>query len=198
VPIRYGNEPADRVIYVIARGWHTDIGIPIEEAGGRLISFPKSFPGVRYLVFGFGNRDYLLSNRGNFGDMLRALLPGPGAVLVTALRETPQEAFGSDNVVRIHLTRAGLRNLTQFVSDPLETAGEPRPIAEGPYPGSLFYASPVSYSAFYTCNTWTAEALRRAELPVRSTGILFTDQLMEQVRQLSAAEAFDSRSVAAR
>jgi hypothetical protein len=33
---------------------------------------------------------------------------------------------------------------------------------------------------------------------VRSTGILFTDQLMEQVRQLSAAEAFDSRSVAAR
>src|SRR5689334_1907965 len=110
--IRHDNDPPDRVLYVIARGWHTDIGLRIEEAGGRLISFRKSFPGVRYLVFGLGNRDYLLSNRGNFGDMLRALLPGPGAVLVTALRETPQEAFGSDNVVRIHLTRAGLRNLT--------------------------------------------------------------------------------------
>ena len=52
--IRHDNDPADRVIYVIARGWHTDIGLSIKEARGRLISFRKSFPGVRYLVFGFG------------------------------------------------------------------------------------------------------------------------------------------------
>ena len=39
-------------------------------------------------------------------------------------------------------------------------------LADGPYVGSVFYASTETYDAFHTCNTWTALVLRDGGLPV--------------------------------
>jgi hypothetical protein len=59
-------------------------------------------------------------------------------------------------------------------------------IADGPYPGSLFYASSGTYSGFYTCNTWTADALRVGGLPVSSDGVLFAGQVMDRARRAAS------------
>ena len=63
----------------------------------------------------------------------------------------------------------------------------PRAIADGPYPGSLFYVSTRTYSAGYTCNTWTAEALQTAGLPVHADGVVFADEVADQARRIAAA-----------
>jgi hypothetical protein len=42
------------------------------------------------------------------------------------------------------------------------------------------------YSALYTCNTWAADTLRSAGLPVRSTMTLLAGQLWRQVTRLAA------------
>ncbi|HEX5325924.1 MAG TPA: DUF2459 domain-containing protein, partial [Acetobacteraceae bacterium] len=73
-------------VYVIDRGWHTDIGLGADDVRGPLATLEADFPGVRYLVFGFGDRAYLLSPYRSFIDMIAALVPGRGAMLVTALR----------------------------------------------------------------------------------------------------------------
>jgi hypothetical protein len=49
---------------------------------------------------------------------------------------------------------------------------------------SAYYESVQRYSALHTCNTWAAEALKSAELPVSSSGVEFAWQLWEQVRRL--------------
>ena len=49
----------EATVYVVGRGWHTDIGLPVDEVTGPLASLESDFPGVRFMVFGFGEREYL-------------------------------------------------------------------------------------------------------------------------------------------
>ena len=59
--------------------------------------------------------------------------------------------------------------------------GRPRRIAAGPYSQSTFYAASGRYDITHTCNTWTAEALRVAGLPVSAAGVIFADQVTGQL-----------------
>jgi hypothetical protein len=141
------------------------------------------------LVIGFGQRAYLLHREPDLADMLAALAPGPGALLVTALRDTPQTAFPADDVVVLRVSARGLARLTDFIAGSFERPpdGALHAIADGPYPGSLFYASTGTYSAGFTCNTWTAEALQTAGLPVHVAGVMFAGEVADQARRIAAA-----------
>ena len=180
--------------FVIDRGWHTDIGIGVEDLHGPLTTIEQSFPGVRYLVFGFGDRAYLLARRRMLLDMVGALFPDPGAILVTALRAPPADAFGAEHVVPLPLSRTQFDRLTGFIWDDMrkDQRGLPLVIAEGPYPGSVFYASSAIYDVAYTCNTWTADALHVAGLPIDPDGVVFASQLMRRVR--SVAQSSETRT----
>jgi uncharacterized protein (TIGR02117 family) len=188
--------PDGAVVYVIGRGWHTDIGLPVEEIAGPLATLEKAFPGVRVLTFGFGERQFLVDRKKTFGAMLNALLPSESAVLMTALRTTPEEAFGAGNVVVLSISRAGLDKIEASIWRELEqsTNGEPTPLAEGPYPGSVFYAARDTYDGLYTCNTWTADILRAGGLPMSATGVLFAGQVMGMARWIGARHASSLRT----
>ena len=181
--------PRTETIYLVERGWHTDIGIAATQVGDTLGELRKTFPNVGTLVIGFGQRAYLLHREHDLADMLAALAPGPGALLVTALRDTPQTAFPTEDVVVLRVSARGLARLTDFVAGSFErpSDGALHAIADGPYPGSLFYASTHTYSAGYTCNTWTAEALQTAGLPVHAAGVVFADEVADQARRVAAA-----------
>jgi len=178
-------EGADR-IYVIDRGWHTDIGLPVAELHGKLALLAADFPGATSLTIGFGDRAYLLNRDTNFFDMLRALLPGKAALLVTGLRVPPEAAFGADNVVTLPIAKPQLHALEAFLASYFATdrAGHPLRLADGPYPGSLFFASDAAYDALHTCNTWTVESLRAGGYPVSTTLVIFAAQVMAEARKL--------------
>src|SRR6202046_4853942 len=73
----------DAIVYVVGRDWHTDIGLPVEEIEGPLATLEKPFPNVRFLTFGFGERQFLVNHKKDFGAMLSALLPSRRALLMT-------------------------------------------------------------------------------------------------------------------
>jgi uncharacterized protein (TIGR02117 family) len=181
--------PKTETIYLVERGWHTDIGLPATQLDDTLAELRTTFPGVHTLVIGFGQRAYLLHREPDLADMLAALAPGPGALLVTALRDTPQTAFPADDVVVLRVSARGLARLTDFIAGSFERLpdGALHAIADGPYPGSLFYASTSTYSAGFTCNTWTAEALQTAGLPVHVAGVMFAGEVADQARRIAAA-----------
>jgi uncharacterized protein (TIGR02117 family) len=181
--------PPTETIFLVERGWHTDIGLQATQLGDTLGQLRTTFPGVHTLVIGFGQRAYLLHPHPDFGDMLAALAPGPGAMLVTALRDTPQTSFPAEDIVALHVSARGLARLVDFVTQSFERTpdGTLHAIADGPYPGSLFYASTGTYRAGYTCNTWTAEALQTAGLPVHAAGVVFADEVADQARRIAAA-----------
>lgn len=186
-------QPAEAIVYVIGRDWHTDIGLPVNEIAGPLSMLEKDFPGVRFLTFGFGERQFLMNRETNVGAMLNALLPSKSAMLMTALGATPQAAFGRDNVVVLHVSRTTLERVEARIWQELElsSAGQPLVLGDGPYPGSVFYAARSTYSALYTCNTWSADIMRSAGLPMPAFGVLFAGQVMGMARWMGARHAAD-------
>jgi hypothetical protein len=175
-------------VYVIRRGWHVDVAFDSDDLSAPLASFHAAFPAARYLVFGFGDRHYLL-HKSRLG-MALALWPGPGLILVTGLRATPAEAFGETGVIKLSLSRSAANDVQGFVWRSLISHdGQVAPLQEGPYAGSTYYASTQTYSAFYTCNTWAAQALRAGGLSVRSFGVEFAGELWSQVRRVQKTQA---------
>jgi Protein of unknown function (DUF2459) len=195
-PARFRTEPATTV-YVARRKWHIDVGFAAADLGP-LAFAGAEFPGAKYLFFGFGDRRYLLAKHHNAPVLSGALWPGPGLILLTALKGTPAAAFGSSQVIEIELSGSQARSVQSFIRGSIadRAAYAPVPYEKGPYDGSVYYAASAGYSALHTCNTWAAQTLRTGDVPVRSRGVIFAGQLWSQVRKLAAA-ASPPTSVAA-
>jgi len=176
----------ETTVYVVGRGWHTDIGLPVNEVTGPLASLESDFPGVRFMVFGFGEREYYMRRDEGSGEMLAALLPSKSAILMTALNAPPTEAFADHEVVVLHLPPNDVARIVARLWDGLEkhADGSAVRLANGPYVGSMFYASNETYDGFHTCNTWTALVLRDGGLPM-NTHVLFAGQVMQQVSRIA-------------
>jgi hypothetical protein len=177
-------------LYVVERGWHTDIGLSVDEVSKPLASLEQGFPGVRFMVFGFGERAYYMGKSTGSGEMLTALLPSESAILMTALNASPIEAFPDHKVIILRLPPDNLARVAARLWDDLEKTadGTALRLADGPYVGSVFYASNETYDAFHTCNTWTALLLREAGFPM-DPHVLFADQVMRQVSVIAARQA---------
>lgn len=180
--------PQERqVVYVVRRGWHIDIGIARGDAQPPLLQVAAALPEARYLLFGFGDRRYLL--HGGAGNLAAALWGGAGLVLVTSLEsQQPRQVFGPDSVVEVTLTPHQMGGLQAFIGRSFAARdGALVPVPPGPHAVgsfSAFYESAQSYSARHTCNTWAAEVLESAQLPINSSGVAFAWQLWQQVLRL--------------
>ena len=181
--------PAFTTIHVVARDWHTDVCVDTRDADAQLMRVAKGYDGSRYLCFGFGDRHYLLSRERGPLTLLSALLPGnDGVILLTILRDTPAAAFGADNVVQLDVDARGIERLRAFLNHAIQIDehGAPVSLGDGPYPGGLYFGATARYYGFYTCNTWTADALREAGIPIQGP-VLFAEGVMRQVRDMAAA-----------
>jgi uncharacterized protein (TIGR02117 family) len=171
-------------IYLIAAGWHTEIALPVHAMRDPLQAVAPDFQGAQYLSFGWGERNYYMARAPTVGDAMSALFPGPAVLLVTPLYQPPRESRAGAQVFELNLSTAGLDRLSSYLWEAFDKSGDgtPRRLAAGPGPGSVFYAATGTYSAGYTCNTWTAEGLRVAGVPVTPAGVVFVEQLTDQLR----------------
>jgi uncharacterized protein (TIGR02117 family) len=184
-PATHREPPAEGVAaYVIAGGWHTEIALPIHAIQGPLRALTPDFSGAQFLAFGWGERNYYMARAPTIGDAMRALLPGPAVLLVTPLYRPPRESRSGAQVFEVGLSTAGLGRLSNHLWAAFETSGDgtPRRLAPGPDPGSAFYVATGTYSATYTCNTWTAESLRAGGLPVTPEGVVLASHVTDQLR----------------
>ena len=107
-------------------------------------------------------------------------------MLATGLRTTPDVALGKENVVELSLNERQFGGVENYINRSFAVAqGAPAWIGDGPYVGSLFYASSRSYDLLDTCNTWTAAALRSGGLDEPVALVLFSGQTMRGARRLA-------------
>lgn len=170
-------------VYVARRKWHIDVGFAAADLDPSLQPVKGEFASAKYLFFGFGDRRYLLTKSKTAPLLLRALWPGPALLLVTAIKNPPDFAFGSSQVVRLELNADQTRALQSFIRASMPDSPL-KPLAAGPYPDSAYYPALQAYSALHTCNTWAAEALRAGGQRVRARGVIFAGQLWQQLTRL--------------
>jgi len=191
------SAPAPGVMYLARRSWHIDVGFAVRDLGPSLAFIARRFPHAQYLFFGFGDRHYLLSKGKGTSTLAGALFPGPGLILVTAIENSPSQAFGAPHVLEFALSAPQGAAAQRFVRRSL--AGEEDDIApvaaEGPYEGSVYYSAVARYSALHTCNTWAAEALKAAGFDVHTHLVLFAGQTWNQARRINTRAAAPSAAL---
>lgn len=182
-----GQAPRVETLYVIAEGWHTELALSAAALSGPIVSLEPGSKDGRYMVFGWGERDYYMNPAPGLADLVKAAVPGPSVMLIIPLPERPAAFFVTDSTVfAVPVAKDGLERLSTFLWAYLEKdrEGLVRRVGDGPYPGSGFYAARGTYDLANTCNTWTAEALHVAGLPVSATGVVFAGQIVAAVRAI--------------
>ena len=171
------------------QGWHTEIGLPAAEITGPLTVFRDVFPGATTLMFGFGKRTFITAKVETPSELLMGPIPGPGAIQVIGLRVEPSLSFTRSRVIRLALLPGGAARLSGFIWDAIGKThdGQARLISQGLFPGSLFYAASRGYDLAYTCNSWSAQALQAAGVPIDPDGITFPHGLLVQAARLGNA-----------
>ena len=185
-------------ILLVRRGWHVDVGFADDDLGGLLAGLGSPLPGARYVLFGFGDRRYLVTHDESSCSAVAALWPGAAVVLVSGLTATPDAAFSPKQVLRLAVSKSQARAAQDFIWQSIHAAyGPTTPLATGPYPGSAYYVATARYSALHTCNTWVAEVLQAAGVTGDSSGVMFAGQVWNDARRAGARASPTTTTVVA-
>ncbi|NJK65521.1 MAG: TIGR02117 family protein [Microcoleus sp. CSU_2_2] len=176
-PRKWGNySQTDCVIpiYISNQGIHTDIIVPVKNEFFNWNQYLRlseigrdSNSEYQYLSFGWGDRDFMLetptSATINPVTAFNALfLPTPSTVQVQGYRVLPQ----NKETKCVKISGRNYLNIVNFLKNSfqLDAGGNKLKISYGYHNSDSFYEANGSYSILRSCNDWTAEALRKADV----------------------------------
>ncbi len=176
-PRKWGNDFSsicECQICVADSGFHTDLLVPRQNQifdwqnylAKQDIGTDPPAP-YTYLGFGWGDRAFFMDPPRRIEPILslgfKALfLPTPSVVRVQGHFSIPQEK----EVKCVEVSRSDYLKLVEFIQDSFQLDNQGRKILIGysRQPQTSFYAAKGSYSLLRTSNSWTAEALRSANV----------------------------------
>jgi uncharacterized protein (TIGR02117 family) len=176
---------AARTVYVVRHGWHTGVMLNTADVSDRSWSILRDFPEARYLEVGWGDRDYYAAREPGTWLGIKALFwPTPGTLHVVGFGGTVEEFAARTDAVALSFTPSAFERLYLRVRASFDLDGDGDAIVLGPglYGDSRFYASRESFSLLKTCNTWTAQVLREAGVPLSPSFAWSATGLLRRLR----------------
>jgi uncharacterized protein (TIGR02117 family) len=164
-------------IFVKSNGIHTDVCVPIKNEQVNWFEFvpTEHFPKVEkfsYLSFGWGDKGFFLDTP-TWADLKfstafnAAFLPTPTAMHVQYLEEIPTE---SETCKLVFVQPDKYLKLADFIKNSFAMKNGAIQLIKGKgyWIDDNFYEANGNYHMFYTCNSWTNDALIEADV---TTGI---------------------------
>jgi len=187
---------APMTLFVVDRGWHTELGIPVEALSGPAEWFRTAFPGARTLMVGYGKKTFITAPADNISEYILGPLPGPAVIQISALNVSPDQVYPRSSMVALSLSTEGAAALsrTLWADLVLNDAGHPYLVTAATGNTSLFYQAVSYYNFGHTCNAWTAELLHAAGEPVTPDGVVLASQVMHRSVGAAALQCAASRS----
>jgi len=170
---------------VVNHGWHSAIVVKKADIRAAVLPEIRDFPDAEYLEIGWGDRNYYQAPDPGWGLALKAAFWSNGSVLHVAGFKGPVEKVFHGEIVEIILSVEAFERLVNFISDTFSRPGEAAPLAVAPglYSNSRFYSATGRFHIFRTCNTWVAEALSSAGVPISPGYAVTAGNLIDQVKQ---------------
>jgi uncharacterized protein (TIGR02117 family) len=176
-PTKWDYHPQSDCTYAVyvssVNHFHAELIVPVETAVfnwrshlslSQLGPHPETY---RYLSFGWGDRKFFINASFDPITIFDTLfLPGPSVMHVWGHRGEPTQLPPAFAVKQIWLSHAEYLKLMQYVEGSFQhsTQGFAQYIRQGLYVDSGFYEAIGSYSILRTCNIWTADALKQAQV----------------------------------
>jgi uncharacterized protein (TIGR02117 family) len=188
------NPDCRYTIYIASDGMHTNFFVPVRTA---IYDWSQQLDlaaigsdaaaDYHYLQFGWGDRIFYMGTPSwkefRITNALRALFywHNPSAIFVKGHAAAPQT--GNESVTCLRLSQTDYLALMHFLQATFQTNAEGRVtrLGSGQDGTSSFYAATGLYSILRTCNSWTAEGLRAANVNTPLWGGL-APAVMRQLR----------------
>ncbi|MCS6812691.1 MAG: TIGR02117 family protein [Cyanobacteria bacterium] len=164
-------------IGVNSNGFHTNLIVPVQtnqvDWRSRLTLADigdGSIQDYQYLSIGWGDRDFYLQTPTiqdlKISTVVRAMAFSAGSVLHVQGYPTRPQRLPGFTIKILRLSPPNYRALVQFIDQSFQRdyQGHPIIVKRGYRPNSSFYAANGHYSLIRTCNTWTADGLRAAQV----------------------------------
>ena len=161
MPRKWQNKTAgnfcNSTICIADNGFHTDI----------LLAADNNLLNYKYLGYGWGDRFFFMKNPEQTGleekfiGGFKALFsPTPTAMRVGKYSRLPRR------VKCVRVSQKDYLELRKYIDSSFKLSARSEIILLEKHPRyrTNFYAGKGTYSIFRTCNSWTAEALRKADL----------------------------------
>ena len=181
----YQEAPGDGVtIYVIAPGWHTEIALPMPATNDPLKAVTPDFQAPNTSRSAGVSAELLHGARAHFRRCHECAVPrtsgasGDPAVPPAAGTQGP-----TGRCSRLACQRRGSIGCrtTYGRRSKRRAMGRRAASRQALSPGAPSTQATGTYSATYTCNTWTAESLRVGGLPVTPAGVVLASQVIDQL-----------------
>ena len=170
------GKPKNITVYVLSNDVHTDIVLPIRN---ELQDWAEVFPiennkgkdlNHQYVSIGWGDKGFYL-NTPEWKDLTlkTALVAGLG-IGETALHVTYyKQMVENDLCYKVQIDSNQYNVLKNYILNSLDMDKDGKPIlieTNAQYgPDDAFYEAKGAYSLFYSCNTWSNAALKKANMP---------------------------------
>ena len=173
-------------IFIINHGKHAGIVIKINDINSSLWEIDSIFEEFEYIEVGWGDEDYYKNPDPSIWITLKAgLFPTSSILHIKAVSLRELNSFSLDEITKLTISNKGFHKLSLFIENSFaKKNGKFITISKGLYPNSLFYLSSKKYHVFNTCNVWTAEALRSAELDITPFYSITADNLFSQIYEI--------------
>lgn len=168
--------PPQYEVYVLSNGVHTDIVMPIKSDiihWDSIFSFSNTLKpdsSWRYVAIGWGDKGFYL-NTPEWKDLTaKTAFVAATGIGETALHVTYYNNMKEDSLCyKIRIEKYQFEQLKSHVLQSLDYDSQHKPIlinTKAQYGNSdAFYEAKGAYSMFYSCNTWTNQGLKRANMP---------------------------------
>jgi uncharacterized protein (TIGR02117 family) len=194
---RRADLPADatpHTVHVVQFGWHTALLLDAEAVLARSTTLRADFAarldGSRYLLVGWGDGEYFVSEHAPWSKAVKALVASDYPALQVGLRSSnPPLGAQARDTVALAITEHGFQKLVTYVDRSIAAGADGKPVYlgnQGEHP-DRFYRATGNYSVFNNCNSWMSDALRVAGLPVSSFN-LTARGVFEQAERISALQ----------
>ena len=181
------SETSCKTIFIVHNSWHAAIVLSRSDLSLDALPELADFPEAKFIEFSWGDQDFFPDPNSGIWAALRAAFWSGGSVLhLVGFNENVGQFYRGAEVFELRLTAAAERQLIQFISQTFARANsnsraQARP---GLFPYSRFYPATAKFSVLRTCNTWVAEALASAGLPISPGAVLTAGSLASQLADI--------------
>jgi uncharacterized protein (TIGR02117 family) len=180
-------QPGCHSVFIVRNWWHAAIVLHRGDIPETLIPELKEFPRAQMIEFSWGDRDYFPDPDAGVFTALKAAFWSNGSVLHLVGFDGPAENFFRDALItELHLSEESFTRLLAFLASTFARTN-PSDAAEarsGLYVYSRFYDATGKFSILRSCNTWVAEALQSAGLPVEPSFVIIASNLNRELANL--------------
>ena len=182
------DEASCKTIFIVHNSWHAAIVISRDDMSAGVMPELSDFSEAKFIEFSWGDQDYFPDPESGMWAALRAAFWSGGSVLhLVGFSQNVAQFYGGAEIFTLRLTPAALQQLTRHISQffSRENSSRRAKAAPGLFAHSRFYSSSGKFSLLRTCNTWVAEALEAAGIPVFPESVVTAGSLASQLAALN-------------